>query len=145
MKQSPNESINEISGETQIVLAIKETSNLLRLLSINSKNPRIPQGLLQCNNKNCKLCALYIKLCASFKISNNLIWYISSHITCYSKNVIYFLKCTSCNYGTTYIGRRVGLRSWIAIALAHGQIWQLRVLLYAEPETRTVFSNANVF
>ena len=89
----------------------KQPPNLLRLLSINIKNPRLLQALFNCENKNCKLCALYIKPCASFKTSNNVIWYIRSHITCHSKNVIYFLKCTSCNYSTTYIGKTVGLRS----------------------------------
>ena len=30
---------------------------------------------------------------------------------CQSKNVIYFLKCSSDNYSTTYIGKTVDLRS----------------------------------
>ena len=54
---------------------------------------------------------LYIKPCTSFKTSNNVIWYIRSHITCQSKNVIYFLKFSSCNYGTTYIGKTLDLHS----------------------------------
>ena len=59
------------------------------------KNPRLPQCLFNCNNKKCKLCALYIKPCASSKTSKNVIWYIRSPITCKSKNVIYFLKCST--------------------------------------------------
>ena len=51
-----------------------------------------------------------MKPCVSFKTSNNVIWYIRSRITCQSKN-IYFLKCTTCNYSTTYIGKSVDLRS----------------------------------
>ena len=78
---------------------------------MNRKNPQLPQGLFNCNNKNCKLCALYIKPCASFKTLNNVIWDIRSHITCQSKNVICFLKCTSYNYSTTYINKTVDLRS----------------------------------
>ena len=104
LKQSPNESMKEIFGETQTVLPLKQPPNLLRLLSVNRKNLQLPQGLFNCNNKNCKLCALYIKLCSSFKTSSNAIWYIRIHITCQSKNVIYFLKCISTNYSTTYIG-----------------------------------------
>ena len=61
LRQSPNESIKEIFGETRTVLSLKQPPNLLRLLSINRKNPRLPQGLFNCNNKNCKLRALYIK------------------------------------------------------------------------------------
>ena len=75
LKQSPNESIKEIFGETQTVLSLKQPPNLLRLLSVKTR--RLPQGLFNCNNKNCKLCALYIKPCASFKTSNNVIWYIN--------------------------------------------------------------------
>ena len=55
LKQSPNESINEIFGETKAVLSLKQTPNFLRLLSLNRKNTRLPSGLFNCNNKNCKL------------------------------------------------------------------------------------------
>ena len=81
------------------------------ILSINGKIPRLPLGLLNCNNKNCKLCAWYIKPCARCKTSNNVILYIRSHTTYQSKNVIYFLKSTSCNYSTTCISKAVDLRS----------------------------------
>ena len=37
VKQSPNESIKEIFGETQTVLSLKQPPNVLRLLS--KKNP----------------------------------------------------------------------------------------------------------
>ena len=59
LKQSPNESIKQIFEETQTVLSLKQPPNLLRLLSINRKKPMLPQGLFNCNNKNCKLCTLY--------------------------------------------------------------------------------------
>ena len=77
LNHSPNESINEVFGEIKTVLSLKEPTNLLRVLSLNRKNP----GFFTCNNKSCKLCALYIKQCTSFKTSNNVIWYIRSHIT----------------------------------------------------------------
>ena len=105
LKQSPNQSINEIFGETQTVLSLKQQTNLLRLLFINKKPPRSLKGLFNCNNINCKLCALYIKPCDSFKLSSNIIWYIRSHITYQSKNFTYSLKCTRCNCSTTYIGK----------------------------------------
>ena len=58
-----------------------------------------------------KLCGLYIKPCPNLKTSNNFIWYIRIQITRQSKNVIYFLKCTSSNYSTTYIAKTIDLRS----------------------------------
>ena len=69
-------------------------------------------------------------------------------MTCQSKNVTYFLKCTSCNYSTTYIGNKVDLRSHmnnhIISCRLHKQFWQPLILLQAETETTTVFLNANV-
>ena len=70
LKESANEAFKEIFGGTQTVLSLKQPLNLLRLLSINRKNSRLPQGSFNCNNKNC---ALYIKPCASFKTLNNVI------------------------------------------------------------------------
>ena len=90
-----------------IKIIFQSPPSILRLLS---RNPRLSQCLFNCNNKNCKLCVLYIKPCANFKTSNNVIWYIRSHITCQSKNVIFFLKCTSCNYNITYSDKTVDLR-----------------------------------
>ena len=69
-------------------------------------------------------------------------------MTCQSKNVTYFLKCTSCNYSTTYIGNKVDLRSHmnnhIISCRLHKQFWQPLILLQAETETTTAFLNANV-
>ena len=41
LKQSPNQTINEIFGEKQTVLSLKQQTNLLRLLFINKKNPTV--------------------------------------------------------------------------------------------------------
>ena len=62
LKQSPNGSVKYISGETKRVLPLQYQPNLLKLLSINRKNPQLPQGLLNCNNK-----------------TYNYVHYISSH------------------------------------------------------------------
>ena len=66
--------------------------NLLRLVSINRKNPRLPQGLFNYSNKNWKLCALIIEPCASFETSNNVMRYIRSHIICQSENASTYSK-----------------------------------------------------
>ena len=106
--------------------------------------------MFNCNNESSILCALFIKPCASFATSNNVIWYITSHITCQSKNVIYFLRCTSCDYITTYIGKTVYFHEWITIWLVIDletppTNLTTTYLLYAEPETGTFFSNTNVY
>ena len=85
--QSPNESSNEVFEEIKTKPLI-QTHNLLRVLSLNRKSLQLPQGLFTCNNKNCKLCTIYLKLCTNFKTSKNVIWYTRSHRTYQSKNVI---------------------------------------------------------
>ena len=72
------------------VLFLKRPLNLLKLLSLNSKNPQLSQGLFACSKEICKLLTLYIKSCTNFKALNNAIWYI--------RNVIHFLKCTNGNH-----------------------------------------------
>ena len=65
LKQSPNESINVIFGETQTILSLRKPKK-------------------KATFKTCKLCKLYIKSCTSFKTPNNA---RRSHITYQSKNV----------------------------------------------------------
>ena len=87
------------------------------------KTVKLPQGLFTHNNKNCKLCALYIKPCTNIKTSNNVIWYI---ILVYwqSENVIHFRKRTSCNYTTTYLGKTVSFRSCMNNYITDIEAWQ---------------------
>ena len=51
LKQSLNESINDIFREPQTVSSLKQPFNLLRLLSINRRNPRLPEDCLIVNKK----------------------------------------------------------------------------------------------
>ena len=67
--------------------------------------------MFNCNNKNCKLFVLYIKLCTNLNTSSNITCYIRSHITCQSKRVIYFLEYSNFDYNTVYIDKTVDLRS----------------------------------
>lgn len=67
LKESPNEYFSENCEETKTILSLKQPQNLLRLLSSNRKTPQLMQCLFSCN-KNCKLCALYIKPYTSFSI-----------------------------------------------------------------------------
>ena len=71
---------------------------------------------------------------------------------CQNKNVIYFLKCSSGNYSTTYIGKTVDLRSRMNNHITSCRLGGLtekfdkpRILLDAEPEARTVFSYTYVY
>ena len=57
LKQSQNESINEICRESQTVLSFKELPSQIRLLSLNMKKALFPQSLFNCNNNSYKLYA----------------------------------------------------------------------------------------
>ena len=72
---------------------------------LDTAETALENGLFTWKDKRCKLCQLYIRQCKSFLTSNGKEWIIKSHITCHSKNVIYFLKCRSKNCSTTYIGK----------------------------------------
>jgi hypothetical protein len=69
-----------------------------------------PNGFFKCHRQNCKICKLYVQECSSFTTYNGVVWEIKNHITCNSKNVIYYLKCISCNFKTTNIGKTNELR-----------------------------------
>ena len=61
LKQTPNESIKEIFGETQTVLPLEQSPNLLKLVSINRKEP--------------------LKVCLIVIIKTvNYVHYISNHV-----------------------------------------------------------------
>ena len=98
----------------RIVLAHKQPPNLLRRLSNarfrNPINISPINGIFKCNNKICKICRLYIQECSSFITANNFEWQIKSHITCNSKNVLYYLKCKICQGKCTYTGKTNVLR-----------------------------------
>lgn len=101
-------------GNTQIVLALKQPPNLLRQISraefTSTKNEEPPPGIITCTRPNCKICSSYLQPCTSFMTSNNVEWFVRRRITCHSKNVIYFLKCLSCDEKVTYSGKTNILR-----------------------------------
>ncbi len=96
-------------GNTKVVLALKQPPNLLRQLTRAEFNSvlinQLPPGIFTCSRPNCNICKFYLQQCTSFICANNKEWFVRSHITCHSKNVIYYLKCSSCNGATTYSGK----------------------------------------
>lgn len=115
LENCTDETIKLNFKNTRVVLAHKQPPNIQRLLTrakFQSPDPQLLKpGLFKCQSKACKLCKLYIKECSSFITSNNKTWGIKCHITCNSINVLYFLKCLSCNGKTTYTGKTNNLRS----------------------------------
>ena len=102
--------IQEVFGNCKLMQAYRQPKNLLRHLtkasftsttaltnaaSLQASNITEP-GLFKCKHKGCKLCKLYIQECKRFTTHNGFEWEIRSHITCNSKNVLYYLKCMKC-------------------------------------------------
>ena len=114
LQNSRNDRVDFVFNDCNVVMALKQPPNLLRLLT-NSKfisSPLSPKenGLFKCSDKRCKLCRLYIQECDSFMTSKGIKWNIKSHITCNSDNILYYLTCVTCNDDTTYTGKTVNLR-----------------------------------
>ena len=70
-------------------------------------------GIFRCKRPNCEICISYLQECTSFVTSNGKEWSVRTHITCRSKNVVYYLKCLSCDEATTYAGQTNNLRKRI--------------------------------
>ena len=43
----------------------------------------------------------------SFVMSNNMRWELRSHVTCRDINVIYYLKCNTCDHKEKYVRKTV--------------------------------------
>ena len=114
LKYSRDERVKEVFGNREIVLSHKQPQNILRHLSTSSFKSQMTDpkenGLFKCTDKRCVLCKHYIQECKSFMTSNNVIWELRTRITCNSKNVIYYLKCISCDFNETYTGKTNNLR-----------------------------------
>ena len=109
IENTPSDHLKEIYQESNIFLSQRQPKNLLNLLtnSAISRNPSLPPGIFKCKDLRCKICRLYITECSEFELSNKKIWNINTHITCHSRNVIYFLKCKFCMC-ESYIGKTIG-------------------------------------
>ena len=106
---SSNERVRNVFNNTKVTLATKQPPNLLRQLTranfSSSDTNNKPNGLFKCQNSKCELCRDYLIECTSFIVSNGEEWTIREHITCKSRNVLYFLKCIGCNFATTKVGK----------------------------------------
>ena len=106
--------LKNVFDDCKIILSQKQPKNLLshltkaKFTTQNTSNQ--PPGTFKCNRKNCKICHMYFQEATSFLTASNETWIVKDHITCNSKNVIYYLKCNRCLGKTTYIGKTVNLR-----------------------------------
>ena len=112
LTNSGNARIREFFGASHTVLSLRQPPNLLRLITKSVFAPESPtkNGIFRCRDIRCTICKLYLQQCDSFTVANGDVWEVKSHITCQSKNVIYYLKCLACDEATTYTGKTNNLR-----------------------------------
>ena len=68
------------------------------------------KGTFRCKSSKCEICSFgYLQEGSSFITSNGTVWDIKCQISCHSRNVIYFLKCSSC-HKETKLGKTDNLR-----------------------------------
>ena len=116
LKSVKSPRLRTVFEDCKVICSYRQPPNLLRQFTSASfqSTPtsiveKVP-GFYKCQGKRCELCTLgYIKECNYFVTSNGFKWEIKTHINCNSRNVLYFLKCTSCN-DTTYTGKTNNLR-----------------------------------
>ena len=98
--QCPDDSTRNFFSSKHIVQAVRQPNNILRQLTSAKFDDQMtktrPAGTFKCKDKSCKICALYLEECSKVTGQNGVEWVISSHITCHSQMVIYFLTCLGC-------------------------------------------------
>ena len=99
IENSRNTRIQSAFKDVKFINSYRQPPNLLRQITsaeyvTSAENTE--GGIKLCGRSICKLCALYLQECNSFKTSNGAIWNIKSAITCQSKDVIYFQLCMFC-------------------------------------------------
>ena len=90
--------LKNVFKNSNVILAQKQSENLLRLLSkarFNADTSNFIQlkGLFKYTDKRCKICFLYVNKGNTFVMSNNMRWELRSQVTCRDINVIYYSKC----------------------------------------------------
>ena len=114
LSKAKDERLKNVFSDHSPILALKQPPNLLRQLTSAkfTSSVHIPQenGLFRCKDKKCKLCRLYIQQCKSFTVADGTEWTIKGHITCQSKNVVYYLWCIFCNGKVSKTGKTNNFR-----------------------------------
>ena len=112
LKTCKDDKLSRVYKDTRVVLGLRQPKSLKGILMPTTIKTKLPNGLFKCHRSNCKICSMYMQEVSSFKCSNGVQWYIKSHITCHSKNVLYYLVCNMCTSENpeTYTGRTNCLR-----------------------------------
>ena len=111
LHSSKDEKLKNIFEDSKVILAMKQPANIKNILmpSEYGSRKKLEPGLFKCHRKCCIICKLYVQEVNSFTCANKKTWEIRCHITCNSKNVLYYLVCNMCNR-ESYTGKTVNLR-----------------------------------
>ena len=99
IKQSKDERIKSAFTNVKFINSLRQPPNISRILcksEYRENGHTIKKGLYKCQDKRCKICALYLQECESFQTANGVTWEIRCFINCNSINVLYYLICNFC-------------------------------------------------
>ena len=86
------EDVEFIHGRRQPPNILRQISNAVFITGGHRKE----NGIFHCSSSKCKICSLYLQECKSFSTRRG-IWNVKCHITCNSKNAIYYQVCNFCD------------------------------------------------
>ena len=103
--------LKNIFKSSNVILSMRQPANIQNILMPSKFGlfESLESGLFKCKRPNCIICKIYLQEVKKFICSNGKTWYIKGHITCHSKNVLYFLICNMC-YNVSYTGKTVQIR-----------------------------------
>ena len=111
IQNSKNTRIKEAFNNVEFIHARRQPPNILQRITnakfITKEEHKI-QGITHCG-RYCKICEIYLQECSSFTTANGKVWTIKCHITCNSKNVLYYLVCAFC-LEESYTGKTDDIR-----------------------------------
>ena len=101
IERCPDDTTKRSFENKKVIGAFWQPLNLQRLLTSakfeEDQQKQKESGIFKCSDKKCKICKFYLQECREFKVENNVLWQVKSHLTCHSRNVIYFQRCNFCN------------------------------------------------
>lgn len=95
---SKNPRVQQVFGNVDFIHARRQPPNILSRITnaaFITQEKKVENGIFLCNHAGCKICKLYLQKCKSFDTKRGT-WNVKCHVTCHSKNVIYYQVCNFC-------------------------------------------------
>ena len=98
VSNSRNPRVQQVFEDVDFIHARRQPPNILSRITnaaFITGEKEVDNGIFHCSHAGCKICKLYLQKCKSF-ITRKGTWDVKCHVTCHSKNVIYYQVCNFC-------------------------------------------------